>query len=1446
MADERIVTNIVANADFSNLISDVNKVAVSLSKLQDQWDKSNKMLVSQIDKINSSFANSLVGKGQFSKYFVSLQSDVEKFGKNLDSGKLKLKQYFDAYQQHARTTNGLIRDLAKQQVALQNSVIQPLGRNAQGLMQFNVMIPRGLDETKNKAALARQELQIMNKVIQQGANQLINWGKNTQWAGRQLTVGLTVPMAAFGKAAADAFRQADQELVRLTKVYGGLAPTSKKDLAAIRKDVAQTANELAKSYGAGYTETISLAADIAATGKQGNDLLKATKETTRLAILGEVDKQTAMKATLAIQSAFKQNTDQLSESVNFLNAVENQTSTTLADLIEAIPKAGPVIEGLGGSVKDLALYLTAMKEGGVDASQGANALKSALASLINPTNVATNMFASFGIDLKGIVAKNAGDLTGTILQLQAALDKLNPLQKQQALEQLFGKFQFARMNALFENLGRQGSQTLQVLDLMKASSQDLANIAGRELSQVTESASGKYRRAIEGLKADLAGIGDQFLNINTHLINFVDGILKFVQALPKPIRSVLSFMGMLVATAGPIIMLTGVLGNFFGYLIKGASHFRSLFKGGEGWKLLTPEILAAQKAGSLVEQTFYSDAQAAAVLKTAIQNLAMEYETLAAASQKAAVSTNPTVSTTGGTMIIPGRVVNPQNKFAGEYGTRAATHMNPVAGMTAEQKTAQTIFGVVPGPIPVNRRIGANPQIMATGELPMIPGLTQISGVSTGVVASEAAKWHSMMGMLSMLSKREVAQLKKEIVLTGTMSQEFIQTYSTLHPVISQITQNAAQESQLILTQLQAGKLTVDQARAQIIAINAQMETLMAQSTAQVAQSLGRTAEMTSVPLINQPIVSAAGKSNIKELFRKGRPVSGIIDKIARALGVRTYGAGYSTETTIPKKFGTGNIVPGTGNTDTVPAMLTPGEFVVNKEATAANLPLLQAINGPGSVGPMFNSGSSQRIEDKYSGRQLAHLTDTVYGSDLSQQIKDSIARQFGLTQSQINKETTKVGSSMLAAYHTFFNQGTNYGNLDINTAIDYLSGKEIFDEKYAKKKIQHNPLIAYDALMTDLEVPRNERLSFSKNIDNAIVQELKRQRRSGIKYLADNPTKPDQARAALIGDEVSRLVRSTGNQSMISRLNNLKKPGEVRVYNPRRGTSDRFFPLQTNQFSTLLAAKIAKQRAPIPSNRLASLLRNIRRNSGGYIGMNQGGMIPGVRYLQGGGGPIEAFTQGLRNPYGKGLVKGIGQPMGMGAQIGIGLAGSAAGSMIGGPLGMGIMIASNILPLMSGLSKGVGLATNLAGILGRLTIPGAVIGTIAILGKLILDAKKRAEELGKANRLAMGGTASSFASVGIKNYKSLTDRFKELNQQMELNKARAQSLYESYTKAGPSGITLTITQLKDAVKNATENQKEYVNAFNRLKEGQVVEYAAKLKAQFVAMGLSEIGRAHV
>jgi len=944
MADNIITTNITANADFSSLRAQLAAVTAQLVKLQETTAGTNAKLANQIAVMNKAFATTLTSTGQFSQHFVSLSSDVEKFGKNLDRGRLKLNDYYNAWNGHTRKTSTLIRDLAKQQVMLEQAIVQPIGKNAQGLMQYNVMVAKGLDEVKNKMAIARQEAAIMNKVMLDGSNQLINWGKNTQWAGRQLTVGLTVPLVAFGAAAQKAFRDADAELVRLTKVYGGLSAVSADELSKVRKDVSATAKEIASAYGVAYKDTIALAADLAATGQQGNDLLKATQETTRLAVLGEVDRADAMKATLAIQNAFKQSTDELSQSIDFLNAVENQTSTSLADLTEAIPKAGPVIKSLGGDVKDLALYLTAMKEGGVNAAEGANAIKSAMASLINPTKVATEQFAGFGIDLKGIVNSNAGDLTGTILELQAALDKLNPLDKSRAIEQLFGKFQFARMSALFENLGKSGSQTLQVMDLMKASATDLASISERELKMMTESASGQFKRAWASVQADLAQVGEQFLRISTKVLKVVDSIIKFFEHLPKPVKTFLNALGGITAIAGPLIMMAGVMGNFIGYVVKGIFHLRQLAKGGQGFRLLTPEIIAADAAAKGLATSFYSDTEATIVLSNAVNTLAESFVNLEMKANAAKVAVQPAITTVAGGVIMPGtggRVVDKSNPYIGEPYSRDMSHLIP-----AGTPQMGTIFGTVPGAKPVNIKVGKNPQPYMSGDLPLIPGLTSSNGVATGIVAAEAAKWHAMTAAISMQSEAELKVLKAEVMATGTVTASLSDAYQSLLPQFSEITDLAAAEVKAIVAEVQANKITVEAARAKIIALNSTVEAMLAETAAMTASSMGRTANLTIVPLTTQPVVDpATGKSNMKEMFHKGS-VKEMADRIARALGgVRTSGAGYNIETTKPK-FAKGGYVPGTGNTDTYHTTAEAGAFVINKAATQANKPFIDQLLG--------------------------------------------------------------------------------------------------------------------------------------------------------------------------------------------------------------------------------------------------------------------------------------------------------------------------------------------------------------------------------------------------------------------------------------------------------------------------------------------------------------------
>lgn len=625
--------NFTADADFSPFISEVNRAMAQLSKFRNTSLANNLNLNKKdFDAAVLNFRDLVTATGHFSSEVVNVTSSTEKFGRSLARQNLKLKEYYQAYAEYRKQATGQIRMLAQEQVRISQSVVKSLGRDMSGAQKALVITPTGIDAIGNAAKISAQETMIFNKVLRDGATSLINWGKNTQWAGRQLTVGLTLPIMLFGKQAAEAFRMADQELTRLAKVYGGIGATSSAELETVRKNVSELSRTLASTYGASFQETLALAADIAATGAEGNDLLAATAETTRLATLGEVDRQEAMKATLALQSAFKLNTDELSQSINFLNAVENQTSTTLQDLVEAIPKAGPVIKGLGGSVKDLALFLTAMREGGINAAEGANALKSGLASLINPTKQAVEKLGSFGINIEDIVTSNAGDLVGLIMDLQKALDKLDPLQKQQAIEQLFGKYQFARLGALLNNIGREGSQSLQVLDLMQASTEDLAATADRELAALTGSASGRYKRALEEFKATLAEFGEPFLAIFTNILKVGSAAIEMIQKIPAPLKALLTGLAGLTALAGPMIMLTGLMGNFIGYIIKGIASFRQLRSGAGAFELITTATVAADQVADAYTQSTFNQAQAADVLRASLEKLAMAYRDVASAA----------------------------------------------------------------------------------------------------------------------------------------------------------------------------------------------------------------------------------------------------------------------------------------------------------------------------------------------------------------------------------------------------------------------------------------------------------------------------------------------------------------------------------------------------------------------------------------------------------------------------------------------------------------------------------------------------------------------------------------------------------------------------------------------------------------------------------------------
>jgi TP901 family phage tail tape measure protein len=597
--------------------------------------------------------------GLFTAETIRLQTAAATLDKTLSKGKTSLGQYFSARFNKdgaiAAETMALASERARR---LQTQFIATSGA-ANGFQ--DALAVRPLAAFSSQVAVAGQKAEIMSAMFKQGTTQLINFGKNVQWAGRQLMVGFTVPLTIFGAVAGKTFMELEKQVVGFKKVYGDLF-TTPAELNQNLEAVKGLASEYTK-YGIAVKDTIGLAAQAAAAGRKGADLSDAVSQATRLATLGQMDQNAALETTISLQSAFRLSGQDLADTINFLNMVENQTVVSLQDIAAAIPRVAPVIQGLGGDVKDLTVFLAAMQEGGVDAAEGANALKSGLASLINPTRQATDMLTGMGINLQSIIDLNKGDLMGTVMSFSQALSSLDQFSRQQALEQVFGKFQYAKLGALFENITRQGSQAQQVIATMGYTTEQLGSTAEKELKTIEESFGVQLTGAMERFKLAIAPIGEIFVKLAIPLVNFATSVAEAFNGLSDGQKKFAAIGAVVIGVVVPAVtMLTGLFLNLVGTLAKmtqGVTLFGMGFiKGGPlgAVKALTQSskylslaemdaaMAAQQLAGAnealnatLVKQVGSSNAAA-----TAIGNLTKAYAAMIS-TQSAAASRFPEI-----------------------------------------------------------------------------------------------------------------------------------------------------------------------------------------------------------------------------------------------------------------------------------------------------------------------------------------------------------------------------------------------------------------------------------------------------------------------------------------------------------------------------------------------------------------------------------------------------------------------------------------------------------------------------------------------------------------------------------------------------------------------------------------------------------------------------------
>src|SRR5210317_1439504 len=235
--------------------------------------------------------------------------------------------------------------------------------------------------------------------------------------------------------------------------------------------------------------------------------------------------------------------------------------------------------------------------------------------------------------------------------------------------------------------------------------------------------------------------------------------------------------------------------------------------------------------------------------------------------------------------------------------------------------------------------------------------------------------------------------------------------------VIPLLQQNRVAQEALNVAQKGSGSLADDAAKAQLsLAVRI---TKVKEEFLSLVRSI---TETTSFQLFaNTALNLASALIKLADALKPVIPLLTAFSAIKLASGFGGFMRGVSGGLRTPRGFATGGLVPGSGNRDTVPAMLTPGEFVIRKSSVsklgAGNLAAMNEnryakggiVTKPGAVGGFFlqpEKGQDRDFKLSFSGP----ITNTKILNRLNK-----LGNSFSQT-GKPSKQTEQFFNSMTAA----------------------------------------------------------------------------------------------------------------------------------------------------------------------------------------------------------------------------------------------------------------------------------------------------------------------------------------------------------------------------------------------------------------------------------------------
>lgn len=364
-------------------------------------------------------------------------------------------------------------------------------------------------------------------------------GASMAAAGKTMTVGVTLPLAAIGAASTKLAMDFDSSMTKIVSLVGIGADEvdgMKQSVLGLSGETGKSAQELADALFV-----------VTSAGLRGQDALNALESAAKAGAAGLGETNDIARSVAGAMNAYgpavldaARATDIIVATARAGNFETSQFAGALGDVLPFAKQAGASLEDVGGSVA-----LLTRTNG--DAAKSVTQMAALFRAFVVPAEEAKKELAAAGLsasDMRDRISKEG--LAGALQFLDTQLGG-----NREQLGKLLGSSEAAA--AAFQILDSDAQTLNDTFGVVT----DSVGMTGEAFDTTAETAGFKMQQAMTSIQNSMIQLGDVILPIVAAVADKISMLTGLFASLPGPVKTSIVVFGGVVAALGPILWIGG-------------------------------------------------------------------------------------------------------------------------------------------------------------------------------------------------------------------------------------------------------------------------------------------------------------------------------------------------------------------------------------------------------------------------------------------------------------------------------------------------------------------------------------------------------------------------------------------------------------------------------------------------------------------------------------------------------------------------------------------------------------------------------------------------------------------------------------------------------------------------------------------------------------------------